>query len=73
MVKLGLMHEVGRGAPGDLRYVPSTAIAAVGSTLRRKPTATRAERITRLDLECTPFGRTGGWFGLGTQGEELSG
>lgn len=24
-------------------------------------------------LECTPFGRTGGWFGLSTQGEELSG
>jgi len=30
-------------------YVPSTATAAVGSTVRRKPTATRAERITELD------------------------
>ena len=34
------------------RYVPSTARAAVGSTQRRKPTATRAERITELDGSC---------------------
>src|SRR5215207_3306661 len=34
------------------RYVPSTATAAVGSTLRRKPTARRAERITELDGSC---------------------